>query len=109
MYATLSCFFAVLASFGYLYTHLDKCFSLFVHSVLTGFYCRLVSSAMQWIGHDGLALRLTDSLLRKQLATKTVSSRPFGSTSGGSRGRRKHHPTMTVSGQSRKDPGLGTR
>ena len=37
MYATLSCFFAVLASFGYLYTHLDKCFSLFVHSVLTGF------------------------------------------------------------------------
>ena len=59
---------------------------------------------MQWIGHDGLAFRLTKSLLRKQLATKTVSSRPFGSTSGGSRGRRKHHPTMTVSGQSLTDP-----
>ena len=57
-------------------------FIFFVHSVLTGFYCRLVSSAMQWIGHDGLAVRLTDSLLWKQLATKTASSRPFGSTSG---------------------------
>ena len=59
---------------------------------------------MQWIGHDGLAFRLAESLLRKNLATKTASSRPFGSTSGGSRGRRKHHPTMTVSGQSLTDP-----